>query len=75
MKIKIIYRKDSRPITIESDKTTIEEISEDCARQLSRKYEQWRTKTGNPISNKGLKKYELGQKYMLMDKLMEKLNV
>lgn len=73
MRIKIIYRKGAKPVIVESKEQTIKSIVEDCAFQLSSKYADWRRKSGNPISRQALKRYEIGQKFMLMQKLEEKL--
>lgn len=72
MKIKLTYRKGARPIYLSSNETTIESLASDFAKQLARKYENWKSEYGG-ISPKALKRYEIGQRYMLIQKLEEKL--
>lgn len=70
MKIKLIYRRGAKPICLTSNKTTIEALAVDFAKQLSKKYEEY---CCGGISAKSLKRYEIGQRYMLIQKLEDKL--
>ena len=69
MKIKITYRTGSNPVIIQSEEKTIAGIASDCAKQLTKKHMQWRISQGNPMNTKAAKRYEIGQKYMILQKL------
>ncbi len=68
--LKIRYRKNTRPITLElpiSGKTTIEEIAEMGAKKLARGFKRYAPK----ISERSLEKYRFAQYMMLKIKLSE----
>lgn len=71
--LKITYRPGAKPIRLELDTKgkSIREIAKDAAQQLTKNYTAWKEKSGYPISKKESKRYEIGQEYMILEKLEE----
>ena len=70
--LKIRYRKNSKPITLELDiygNTTIEEISKQASEKLAKGFKRYSPK----ISERSLQKYRFAQYMMLKIKLSEKI--
>ncbi len=71
IKLKIRYRKGSKWIILKSEKLIIEDIAIDCAKQLKRHFQQYLKNSGISKTEFQLKRYEIGQKYLLIQKLEE----
>lgn len=69
IKIRIIYRKGSKPITVGSKGTTLQDIAEDCANQLTLQYLKWCNTIGIDLDSKSKKRYQIGQKYLILSRL------
>ena len=71
--IKITYRKGAKPIRVEIDTKgkNIRDIAKSAAQQLTKNYAAWKEKSGCLISKKEKKRYEIGQEYMILEKLEE----
>lgn len=74
MKITLRYRPTAKPIILHSQEQTIEGIAEDCARQLRKRYQYYLKKNGIIKSEQHLRRYEIGNRFMLIEKLEEKIS-
>lgn len=67
MKFTIRYHgKKSKEIILFSDERTNEAVANDCAKQLTKRYKYYLDKNNNSKTEKQLKRYELGQKFLIM---------